>query len=44
MKLTRAILAVLLFLAGFTLWNVAESSLDTYMTAKHQRTIELMGE
>ena len=44
MKLTRAILAVLLFALGFTLWNVAESSLDSYMTAATARAVRMIGE
>ena len=44
MKLTRAILAVLLFALGFTLWNVAESSLDSYMTAATARAVQMMEE
>jgi len=44
MKSTRAVLAVLLFALGYTLWNVAESSLDSYMTAATARAVEIMEE
>jgi hypothetical protein len=44
MKLSRAILAVVLFVTGYALWSVAESSLDKYMTARHELSIELVGE
>ena len=44
MKSTRAVLAVLLFALGYTLWNVAESSLDSYMDTRQAQALRMIGE